>query len=61
MLDILVGGAGAIDSSLVTQLVTLIKSAMGLFSEFPLNVLLIAALVRVAFKVYSSASGAVKN
>lgn len=61
MLDILVGGAGVIDSSLVTELVALIKSAMGLFSEFPLNVLLIASLVGVAFTVYTSAAGAVKN
>ena len=50
--------AAAIDSSLVTELVNLVKTVMGLFSEFPLNVLLIASLCFVAFGLFSRAKSA---
>lgn len=47
-----------IDTSIVTELVALVKSVMGLFSEFPLNVLLIASLCFVAFGLFSRAKSA---
>ena len=48
----------AIDTSLVTELVNLVKTVMGLFSEFPLNVLLIASLCFVAFGLFARAKRA---
>ena len=47
-----------IDTSLVNELVALVKTVMGLFGEFPLNVLLIASLCFVAFGLFSRAKGA---
>ena len=47
-----------INTSIVTELVNLVKSVMGLFSEFPLNVLLIASLCFVAFGLFSRAKSA---
>ena len=47
-----------INTSIVTELVALAKSVMGLFSEFPLNVLLIASLCFVAFGLFSRAKSA---
>jgi hypothetical protein len=47
-----------IDTSIVTELVSLTKTVMGLFSEFPLNVLLIASLCFVAFGLFSRAKSA---
>lgn len=55
---ILATETAAIDSSLVTELVNLVKTVMGLFSEFPLNVLLIASLCFVAFGLFSRAKSA---
>ena len=48
----------AIDTSLATELVNLVKTVMGLFSEFPLNVLLIASLCFVAFGLFARAKRA---
>ena len=45
---IIATGESVIDSGLVTELVNLVKTVMGLFTEFPLNVLLIASLCFVA-------------
>lgn len=47
-----------IDTAIVTELVNLVKTVMGLFSEFPLNVLLIASLCFVAFGLFSRAKRA---
>lgn len=47
-----------INSGIVSELVDLVKTVMGLFSEFPLNVLLIASLCVVAFKLFGSAKKA---
>lgn len=47
-----------IDTNIVTELVELVKSVMALFSEFPLNVLLIASLCFVAFGLFSRAKHA---
>lgn len=40
--------SAVINTGIVNELVTLVKTVMGLFSEFPLNVLLIASLCFVA-------------
>ena len=57
-MPVIVGDAAAIDTSLVTELVNLVKTVMGLFSEFPLNVLLIASLCFVAFGLFARAKSA---
>ena len=44
-----------IDSSLVEELLTLVKTMMGLFTEFPLNILLIASLAGVGFGIFGIA------
>lgn len=48
----------AIDTSLVTEVVSLVKNVMSLFGEFPLNVLLIASLCFVAFGLFARAKRA---
>ena len=61
MLTPMVAAAEAvIDVSLVTELISLVKSVCGLFTIFPLNVFLIASLVFVGFKIFRSAKGAAK-
>ena len=50
--------SSTIDTSIVTELINLCKSCMGLFAEFPLNVLLIAGLVGVGFTIFSQARSA---
>lgn len=47
-----------INTNIVTELVNLVKNVMGLFSEFPLNVLLIASLCFVAFGLFKRAKAA---
>ena len=39
--------------------IELVKSVMGLFSEFPLNVMLVAGLCFVAFRLFGAARHAV--
>jgi hypothetical protein len=51
--------SAVIDTSIVTELVSLTKTVMGLFSEFPLNVLLVASLATVAFGIFRSARASV--
>ena len=61
MLTPMVAAAEAvIDVSLVTELISLVKSVCGLFTIFPLNVFLIASLVFVGFRIFRSAKGAAK-
>ena len=55
---IMVAGEVLINTEIVTELVNLVKNVMGLFSEFPLNVLLIASLCFVAFGLFSRAKSA---
>ncbi len=55
----LTDGATQIDTSIVNELLDLVKSVMGLFSEFPLNVILIAGLCFVAFRLFGAARRAV--
>lgn len=55
----LTDGATQIDTSIVNELLNLVKSVMGLFSEFPLNVILIAGLCYVALRLFRTARRAV--
>lgn len=55
---LLASGTSAIDTGLVGEVVALVKSVMGLFAEFPLNVLLIASLCFVAFGLFARAKRA---
>ena len=57
-LTVFLSATPAIDTSIVTELVNLVKNVMSLFSEFPLNVLLIASLCFVAFGLFSRAKSA---
>lgn len=57
-MGIIATGETVIDTGLVTELVNLVKSVMGLFTEFPLNVLLIASLCFVAFGLFARAKRA---
>lgn len=56
---LLSGSSAVIDTSIVTELINLVKTCMGLFSEFPLNVLLIAGLCGVGFGLFRGAKSAV--
>lgn len=58
MIPVLAEGTPLIDTNIVTELVNLVKSVTGLFSEFPLNVLLIAGLCFVAFGLFGRAKSA---
>lgn len=50
---------GLIDQDVVTELINLCKTCMGLFTEFPMNVLLIASLVGIGFSIFRNAKGSV--
>lgn len=52
--------SASIDSAIVTELINLCKSCMGLFSEFPMNVLLVGSLIGIGFRIFRNASGSVK-
>ena len=54
-MPVFLSGGSVIDTSIVTELVNLTKTVMGLFSEFPLNVMLIATLCGVAFGLFRGA------
>lgn len=53
------GTTTMIDTGLVAELIDLVKSVMSLFSEFPLNILLIAGLCFVAFGLFGKARSVV--
>lgn len=55
---ILASETSVINTGIVNELMTLVKSVMGLFSEFPLNVLLIASLCFVGFALFGRAKRA---
>ena len=57
-IPIFAADAAVIDTAVVTELVNLTKTVMGLFSEFPLNVLLISGLCFVAFGLFGRAKSA---
>lgn len=54
-------GASVIDSGLVGEIISLCKTCMGLFTEFPLNVILIAGLCGVGFGIFRMAKRAVRG
>lgn len=58
MPKILLSATPVIDTAIVSELIDLVKSVMGLFSEFPLNVLLVASLCFVAFGLFGRAKSA---
>lgn len=47
-----------INTSIVNELVALTRSVMGLFTDFPLNVLLVASLAFIGFGLFSRAKSA---
>lgn len=49
-----------IDQSVVTSLIDLTKTCMGLFTEFPMNVLLVASLVGIGFAIFRNAKSSVE-
>lgn len=49
-----------IDTALVSELINLVKTTMGLFSQFPLNVYLIGGLTFLGFGIFRSAKHAVR-
>lgn len=56
---LLSGSTTVINTNIVNELINLVKTCMGLFSEFPLNVLLIAGLCGVGFGLFRGAKSAV--
>lgn len=54
----LLAAESVIDTSIVNEIINLVKTVMGLFSEFPLNVLLIGSLAFMAFRMFRSAKDA---
>lgn len=51
---------GVLDMDLVTELINLCKTCMGLFTEFPMNVLLLASLVGIGFSIFRNAKRSVQ-
>lgn len=49
----------AIDQSLVTEIVNLVKTVIGLYAEFPLNVMLIGSLFFLGIGIFRGARSAV--
>lgn len=58
MISVLLNSTPVIDTGIVNELIALVRSVMGLFSDFPLNVLLIAGLCFVAFGLFGRAKSA---
>lgn len=59
MEEVVVGGMETLTTNFGTW-VDLIKQAMALFGEFPLNLLLVGSLFGVAFAIFRRAKGAAK-
>lgn len=57
---LLTSGSSLIDTGIVGELINLCKSCMGLFTEFPLNVMLIASLSFVGFGIFKAAKRAAR-
>lgn len=49
-----------INTSIVTELINLTKTVMSLFSEFPLNVLLVGSLAFMGFGFFRAAKHSVR-
>lgn len=52
------GVTPSLDTGAVDQVMNLVKSVMGLFTMFPLNIMLISGLVGIAFTIFRKARGA---
>lgn len=50
----------SIDTSILSELVALTKTVMGLFTEFPINIFLYAGLVGIGFKIFKRAKASAK-
>ncbi|WP_455615285.1 hypothetical protein [Eisenbergiella sp.] len=46
---------GTIDTGLVTEVVTVTKSVMGLFTEYPMNIFIIGSIVILALGIFVKA------
>lgn len=53
-------GINSIDENLVNDLINLAKACMGLFTEFPINLILIGGLAGVAFGLIYKAKRAAR-
>lgn len=54
-------GTTVIDSSVIEELLNLCKQVMTLFTEFPLNVFLVASLVGTGFGIFKAAKRAARH
>lgn len=54
-------GATVIDTAIIEELLNLCKQVMTLFTEFPLNVFLIASLVGIGFGIFKAAKRAARH
>lgn len=59
-MGLLATGTTGLDSGVVTSVIDLVKNVMGLFAEFPMNVILTASLVSVAIGIFASAKSAAR-
>ena len=57
-MGLLATGTTGLDSGIVTSVIDLVKSVMGLFSEYPMNLILTASLVTVAIGIFAAAKSA---
>ena len=48
-----------IDTDLVAEVIATCKTVMGLFTEFPLNVILVTSIAAICFGLFKSARSAV--
>ena len=55
ILTVVAAEGSGLDQSLVTEMLNLVKTMMGLFTEFPLNILLVASLASVGFGIFAIA------
>lgn len=60
MINALATTTSVIDSNLITEVIGLTRSMMGLFTDFPLNVYLIGGLAFLGFGIFRSAKHSVQ-
>lgn len=61
MIDIMLAeaaGGATLDTNVLTQIIDMCKTLMGLFTEFPLNFMLIGGLAGIGFAIFRKAKGA---
>lgn len=57
---ILASAEGALDTGLVTSMVGVVKSVMGLFTEYPMNIYLIGGIIVLALGIFARAKRTTK-